>query len=135
MKKKSNIHKLTFCGEFIREIEFDKKEECYLLNATRFYLGKQLVGLEPYHGSFFAYKGEIIQLLGGNKDQEYHFKVLTTPIPKVKKEECNHGTLKKCVKLGEKEVKFPDVDYPYKAIEFYVCDKCNKEFIFNSKIT
>jgi len=46
----------------------------------------------------------------------------------MKQSKCNHGTLKKCVKLGEKEVKFPDVDYPYKAIEFYMCDKCKKEF-------
>lgn len=81
MKKKSNIHKLTFCGEFIREIEFDKEEDCSLLNAKRFYFKKQLVGIMPYDASFFAYKGEIIQLSGENREQEDYFKALTTPIP------------------------------------------------------
>lgn len=134
MKNKSNIHKLTFCGEFIREIEFDKEEDCPLLNAKRFYLGKKLVGLMPYDFSFFAYKGEIIQLLGDNKDKEYHFKVLTTPVNKIKKEDCNHGTLKKCIKMEEKYIEFPSVDLPYKAVEFYVCEKCQKEFNFNFKL-
>jgi len=128
MKNKSKIHKLTFCGEFIREIEFDKEEDCPLLNAKRFYLGEKLVGLMPHDASFFAYKGEIIQLLGENMDNEDYFKLLTTPIPKVKKEECNHGTLKKCVSMDMKAQYFPSVFFYFKPVYFYRCDKCQKEF-------
>lgn len=85
MKKKSKKHKLYLLGEFVKEVKFDREEKCYLLNANRYYLGKKLVGIMPFDGSFLSYKGEITNLLGESSFQEDYFKLLTTPIPKKNK--------------------------------------------------
>lgn len=120
MKNKSNKQKLYFGGEFIKDVKFDREEKCYLLNANRYYLGKKLVGLLPFDLSFFAYKGEIINLLGQSSFQEDYFKLMTAPIPKKnnpKKEklifeieqtsfsvENNHGFIKLKIPYGYSQI-------------------------------
>lgn len=42
--------------------------------------------------------------------------------------ECNHGTLKKCISMGMELIPFPSVEIKCDTVEFYRCEKCNKEF-------
>lgn len=57
----SKKHKVYYMGKFIKEIEFDTMETCFLSQSYRYYNKGFLIGVMPFDYSFFASNGEIIR--------------------------------------------------------------------------
>ena len=61
-ESESKKHNVYYMGKFIKEIEFDKMETCFLSQSYRYYNKGFLIGVMPFDYSFFASNGEIIRL-------------------------------------------------------------------------
>lgn len=57
----SKKHNVYYMGKFIKEIEFDRMETCFLSQSYRYYNKGNLIGVMPFDYSFFASNGEIIR--------------------------------------------------------------------------
>ena len=57
----SKKHNVYYMGKFIKEIEFDRMETCFLSQSYRYYNKGFLIGVMPFDYSFFASNGEIIR--------------------------------------------------------------------------
>lgn len=57
----SKKHNVYYMGKFIKEIEFDRMETCFLSQSYRYYNKGNLIGVMPFDYSFFASNGEMIR--------------------------------------------------------------------------
>lgn len=61
LEPESKKHNVYYMGKFIKEIEFNKMETCFLSQSYRYYNKGHLIGVMPFDYSFFASNGKIIR--------------------------------------------------------------------------